>query len=384
VRVLFSCVPGAGHLNPLLPLAHAFAGSGHEVAFTTSPYFADPVRAEGFPFFPAGMDGDERRARFAPYQAELQAMPVTERRGLLFPRMFGTIEAPAKLPALREIVRTWRPDLLIHESADLAAPIAAAEADVPSANHSFGLLVPLDILARAAMETERLWDDVGLPPEPFGGAFRGVYVDIAPPSLQSETVPKGVRIERLRPMPVQSSEPTLEWIEELPDRPTVYATLGTVFNELPVFRVLLDALAEVECNVIATIGRNGDPAALEPIPANARVERYVPQSLLLPHCSAVVSHAGSGTLLASLAAGLPLLLVPQSADQFDNAAQAAGVGAALALMPDELTAEAARAATVSLLEEEPYRHRARRVAEEISAMPSPEELVPVLVAFAAA
>lgn len=384
MRVLFSCVPGAGHLNPLLPLAHAFDEGGHEVAFTTSPYFADPVRAEGFPFLPAGMDADERRERFAPYQAELQALPLVERRSLLFPTIFGRIEAPVKLPALREVVRTWRPELVVHDSADLAAPIAAAEAGLPSANHSFGRLVPLDVLARAATVTEPLWAEVGLPPEPFGGAFRGLYVDIAPPSLQDESVPADVRVDPLRPIPVQSSEPTPAWIEQLPERPTVYVTLGTVFNELPVFRVLLEGLAKVDCNVIATIGRNGDPAALEPIPSNAHVERYVPQSLLLPHCSAVVSHAGSGTLLASLAAGLPLLLVPQSADQFDNAAQAARVGAALALLPDELSAEAARAAMLRLLAEESYRARARSVAEEISAMPSPEELVPVLVAFAAA
>ena len=185
-------------------------------------------------------------------------------------------------------------------------------------------------------------------------------------------------------MPVQSSEPTPEWVEQLPDRPTVYVTLGTVFNELPVFGVLLEGLAPLDCNVIATIGLNVDPAALEPIPANARVERYVPQSLLLPHCSAVVGHGGSGTMLAALAAGLPLLLVPQSADQFDNAAQATQVGAARTLMPDELTEEAARAALVSLLDDESYRDNALQVAAEIAAMPAPEELVPILVEFAGA
>jgi UDP:flavonoid glycosyltransferase YjiC (YdhE family) len=370
-------------LNPLVPLAHAFADSGHEVAFATSPYFGARVEAEGFAFLPAGMDADERRERFAPYQAELLALPLGERRGLLFPRIFGRIEAPAKLPALREVVRAWRPDLVVHDSADLAAPIAAAEADVPIVNHSFGRLVPLDIVARAGAETERLWWDVGLPPEPFGGMFRGIYADIAPPSLRTEAVPVGVRVEELRPVPVQSSEPTPVWVEQLPDRPTVYVTLGTVFNELPVFRILLDGLEELDCNVIATIGLNADPEALAPIPANARVERYVPQSLLLPHCSAVVGHGGSGTMLAALAAGLPLLLVPQSADQFDNAAQAAHIGAARVLLPNELSADAARASVLTLLEKRSFRESAARVAAEIAAMPRPDELVPVLVDLAA-
>jgi UDP:flavonoid glycosyltransferase YjiC (YdhE family) len=44
---------------------------------------------------------------------------------------------------------------------------------------------------------------------------------------------------------------------------------------------------------------------------NVHVEHYVPQSLLLPHCSAVICHGGAGTTLSSLALGLPLLILPQ-------------------------------------------------------------------------
>jgi len=134
--------------------------------------------------------------------------------------------------------------------------------------------------------------------------------------------------------------------------------------------------------VIVTVGRNNDPASLEPVPPNAVVERYIPQALLLPHCSAVVSHGGSGSVLATLAAGLPMLLVPQGADQFENAAHAARIGAARVLRPDELNEEAARATVISLLGEESYRASAQSVAAEIAAMPPPEELVPVLIDFA--
>jgi len=76
-----------------------------------------------------------------------------------------------------------------------------------------------------------------------------------------------------------------------------------------------------------------------------------------------------------------MLLVPQGADQFENAAHCRRLGAARVLLPDELTADAARAAAVSLLDEA-FRESARRVAAEIAAMPSPEELVPALLDFA--
>ena len=148
------------------------------------------------------------------------------------------------------------------------------------------------------------------------------------------------------------------------------------------FRVLLDALADVDCNVIATVGPRSAPAELEPIPENAHVERYISQSLVLPLASVVVAHGGSGSTLAALAHGLPMLVVPQGADQFENAQQCVAIGVGKLLLPDELTAEAARESVVSLLEDDQHKESARRVAQEISAMPEPAALVPMLVATA--
>ena len=360
-----------------MPLARAFAQAGHEVAFATSPYFKAHVEAAGFSFLPAGIDYAERRARFEPFQGEHLALPLEERRAFLFPHMFGTIEAPAKIEELRDLVRAWRPDLLVHDSADLAAPVAAEEAGVFSVNHSFGRLVPLDIVAAAASAA-------GLSADPLGGLFRGIYVDIAPPSFQTDTPPAGARVEPLRPVPVEppSTERAPEWLHRLPERPTVSVTLGTVFNDLSVFRVLLDALADVDCNVIATVGPRSDPAELAPIPENTHVERYISQSLVLPLASVAVAHGGSGSTLAALAHGLPMLVVPQGADQFENASQCVAIGAAKLLLPNELTPQAAREAIVSLLEDERHKESARRVAREISAMPDPTTLVPKLVATA--
>ena len=376
-RVLFSCVPGDGHYHPLLPLARAFAEGGHEVAFATALAVGGRVEAEGFTFLQAGIDSIEVAVRLEPFAAEHEALPLAERRAFIFSRIFGRIEAPAKLEELRAAVREWPPDIVVHESADLAAPIAAAEAGIPSVHHSFGRALPRDTLARATAETDPLWREIGLEPEPYGGMYRGIYVDIAPPSFQTEPLPDGVRVQPLRPVPVAaaSAEPLPAWLERLPERPTVHVTLGTVVNDLAVFRVLLEGLADVDCNVVATVGRNRDPAELEPLPANARVERYIPQSLLLPHASVVVSHGGSGSTLAALAHGLPMLLVPRGADQFDNAERCVALGAAKRLLPDELTPAAVRSAVESLLAEASYRQRARSIAEEIAAMPGPAEVV---------
>jgi hypothetical protein len=83
---------------------------------------------------------------------------------------------------------------------------------------------------------------------------------------------------------------TPPWQPAQPDLPNVYVTLATVLEEPDVLRLLLDALAIVECNVLMTIGRRGDPASLAPWPANATVERFYRRR----RCSVVVSHGGSG------------------------------------------------------------------------------------------
>ena len=381
MRVMFSCVAAFGHFHPLVPLARAFAEEGHEVAFATSGSFAEHVEAAGFDLLPAGMDEAELRVRFAPYRERLLELPISERRPFSFTWRFGTLEAPAKLDELKEVVGTWRPELVVHESADLAAPIVAAAAGLPSVHHSFGRLVPTACFERAAAATVSLWEALGLAPEPLCGAFRGVYVDNCPPSFQSARPPAGTVVEPVRPLyPAAKSEAPPVWLAALPDRPTVYVTLGTVHNDLSVFRVLLDALAPLDLNVVVTIGRDNDPRALEPVPPNAVVERYVAQSFLLGLAAVVVSHGGSGSTLATLAAGLPSLLVPQGADQFENADQCADLGVGIVLLPGEVTPEAVRASVEHLLAESSYRERARAMATEIAALPHPREVASRLAA----
>lgn len=302
-------------------------------------------------------------------------MPIPKRRPYAFTWRFATFEAPAKVGALRDVVERWDPDVVVYESADLAAPLVARALGVRSVHHSFGRMVPVACFAQAAEEVEPLWRDAGLEPEPHCGAFGGLYVDICPPSFQTEGPPAGTPVELEQPRfppPLGATPPA--WLEALRDRPLVYVTLGTVVNTVEPFRVLLDGLAGLDVNVAMTVGRESDPAELGPLPANAIVERYVPQELLLPHASVVVAHGGSGSILATFAHGLPTLLVPQGADQFENAGRCAELGAGLVLMPGEVTAAAVRARVATLLADVSYRERAAALATEIASMPSPHEV----------
>ncbi len=155
--------------------------------------------------------------------------------------------------------------------------------------------------------------------------------------------------------------------------PTVYVTFGTLWNrDLDAFRVVLAALAAHPVDVVVTLGVDGDPAALGAQPENVHVHRFIPQAELLPRCDAVIAHGGAGTMLGALAHGLPLLLLPQGADQHFNAERVVAAGAGLSLAPPQATSAAIARAIDTLLGDARLRAGAQRVAGEIAAMPGPD------------
>jgi UDP:flavonoid glycosyltransferase YjiC (YdhE family) len=371
-------MPWEGHFRPLLPLAHALSSRGHEIAWAAASAWEPRAEEEGFPLLAAGMTRDEGGALFAPFRKKIFELPPEERRTHQFSMLFGRFHAPAKLPEVIGVARSWRADAIVYDSCDLAAPIAAASLGLPSVNHSFGAMIPLAALAAAREYVEPLWRGEGLEPDPHAGAFRGLFVDLAPPSFAWEQ-PRG-RVVRLRPVPDTGGSPP-PWLDEL-EQPLIYVTMGTVYNQPELFRPLLDGL-DGYGSALVTVGRDVEPEALGRLPQRVRVERFVPQAHVLARAAAIVSHGGSGTTLGALAHGLPLVLVPQAADQFDNAARAEAAGAAVVLRPGEVTAESVRAALGRVLGEPAFAEGARTIAAEIEKMEPIEEVAAVVEEFIA-
>lgn len=374
MRLLFSCTAAEGHFRPLVPLAEEAARQGHELVFASAGSFRDRVGSAGFAVLAAGIDRDELETRYAPYWKQLLEIEPTERRPYGFAWRYGAIDGPAKVDELLAAATDWRPDVIVHESADLAAPLVADMLGIHSVHHGFGRRVPTICFEQAAQHMNVVWATHGLAPPALCGAFRGDYIDICPPSIRPATVDDGVPVLEMRVSGEIGGTSQRPWGTGLRGR-TVYVTLGTMFNDLSIFRVLLDGLSNVDCSVVATIGRDNDPERLGSIPTNMIVERYIPQDEVLPHIAATVCHGGSGSTLAALAHGVPMLMLPQAADQFENAEVCQEIGAALALMPDEVSPESVRSAVTALLEDPEYSANARRIAEEIANMQSPSAVL---------
>ncbi len=226
-----------------------------------------------------------------------------------------------------------------------------------------------------------LWHDAGLEPPPYAGVFSDVYVDIRPPSLSAAAPCQHVLLERPGAYDALGGE-LPPFVTNTDERPLVYLTLGTVFSDPAVFRAATEGIASLPVRLLVTVGPSGDPVALGATPSNVLVERYVPQTSLLAHCSVVVSHAGSGTFLGALAEGKPQVCVPQGADQFLNAEDGARVGAAVALMPGSVTPAAVRDAVAEVLGAPSYAEAAQQLATEIADMPTAADVAASLQAHA--
>ena len=386
MRVLCTCVPGYGHFHPMVPGARALESQGHEVAFATETRFCARVERAGFRAFPAGIGPGVVLERTLALPGGAVSGPEDAWR--FGAAMFGGVAAPAKVPDLVATIQAWKPQLVIHEVTDFAGPVAAAHTGVPVAAHGLGPLFPIEFFERGAEAVAPLWREWGLTPGPFGGMFASAYLDICPPSLQSPDLERiGSVVRPVRPVPFDAvpGERLPPWADQLAaDRPTVYVTLGTLDNEAPgVIEAAVQGLRDEPVNLVVTVGPNRDPDELGPQPPNVHVERYVPQSLLFPRCHAVVSHGGSGTTLAALGHALPMVVLPQGANQFWNAARCAALGTAVTLLPGEITPDTVRRAVRTVLAVPSYKQRAAALAAEIAAMPGPEEAVPVLASLAA-
>jgi UDP:flavonoid glycosyltransferase YjiC (YdhE family) len=386
MRFLFSTTRGTGHVEPLLPYARALLARGHEVIVAAPEEVGVPLRKAGIAHAPFGHPGDEA---LSPIWAMFATATEAESIAIAAREIFAGLNARAALPKLRETMRSFRPELVVRDSVEFASLIAADEAGVPHARiavHSVSFEDTLPDLIAAPLAAQRA--ELGLTPD-HGASLAMEPVFTAFPESLEEPPPVGVR----NPAPIRARMP-----DELPDvphdpwtpnadaRPLVYITFGTLVGSNPrgrvLYKVALDAVAELPVRALLTTGRGFDRAALGAVPSNVQVEEFIPQREVFAHARAVVCHGGSGTVRGALAAGLPMVVIPVGADQPYNAQRVAAVGAGIALPKPDVAA--VRAAIERVLADAELRAGASKMAADIAALPALDHAVDALIALAKA
>jgi len=371
VRILVSTTPAAGHLLPMLPLARAARDRGHEVVIAGGASIAPIIAGAGFRHAPMGPA--TIREMFAGLP-DVSAIPARERVLVSMPHVFCKGIAPVMADGVAELVDRWRPDVIVHEDMEFGSWVVAERLGIPHVTVQATAWRP-HVRALASPALRPLRDRFGLPPDESDRMLGQVFFTTRPPSLRDPDAPLPEVTAELRPI-ADDRQPGDDSLAEeaFPPRngrPRVVVTLGTInHTQVTVLRALIDGAVAAGAHVV--VGLGADPASLGEVPPGVAVHAYIPMSTVLPEADLAAYHGGSGTMLAALAAGTPMVIVPLAADQPDNGDRGVAAGVARVVSLDDIDAGATQAAIEAVLADPAYRRRSGEVAAEVAAMPGPD------------
>jgi UDP:flavonoid glycosyltransferase YjiC (YdhE family) len=385
MRVLVTTTANVGHFGPLVPFARACVSAGHEVLVAAPASFADNVAAAGLEHRPVA---DPPPELLGPVLGRLPSLSFEEANAVVVGDVFGRLDAQAALPGLVEIIADWRPDVVLRETAEFGALVAARAAGVAQAVAAIGLNATTEAIV--PLVSEPLCELESLAELPQGAARAALHaaptLTCAPASLDalaSSSFAASGPLHRFRDDSRGSGPGALPESWGDASDPVVYVSFGSIAAGLGGFEGLypavLAAFADQPVRVLLTTGHAVAPTDLEPVPANARVEQWWPQGDVMAHAAVVVGHGGFGTTMTALAAGVPQVILPLfSLDQRVNAASVAVRGAGLTVDGGPSAVAELPAAVNLLLVDTSYRDAARAVAAEMAALPPAGEAVTVL------
>ncbi len=367
----------------MMPLVLGLQRAGNDVAWATGLAAKAMIEAYGIPVHRSGAV-PAASSTGTPLMAppDVGGLSARERRAVAFGTRFGRA-AVRMHHDLAPIVDRFGPDLIVHDMAELAAAPIATARGIPHVTFAFSGAPSEKMLDGIVDAVAELWSAEGLAVPSDAGLYAHLYLHRFPTVFGS--VPSSVNVRLVRPVGFDGSATAEKpsWLDSFGSAgPAVYLTLGTVVSSPDQWREILAAVAASEVDVIATTGAQ-DPADIGPVPANVRVERYVPQSFILGRVAAVISHGGAGTLLAGASQGLPQICIPMGADQWENADALAGTGASITLEEDQRDAADIAEALERLLGGDEFATAAHAVAAEIATMAHPDEYVTVCESLAA-
>jgi len=332
---VFMNAPVRGHVNPTLAVVQELVQRGERVIYYLTEEYRTTIEATG--------------AEFRGYESQMgnlgQPGNGTGSKQLTPLPVMLVIEAEKVLPQVMERVRGDQPDFILYDAMCLSAKIVARALHIPAilfrpnyaSNDHFnpgrmmrsaqggasGALSGLNfLLAFQKMNTRlaKLCRTYGVKPfsaqegymgnedlniiftprefQPAGETFNPEHYVFVGPSIQ--------------PRHDASDFP----LEQLKDRPVLFISLGTVFNNQAAFyNMCFTAFKEEPWQVVLSTGSQIDPASLDPIPVNFLVRPTVPQLEVLQKASLFVTHYGMNSTMESLYYGVPMVGLPQMPEQ---------------------------------------------------------------------
>jgi UDP:flavonoid glycosyltransferase YjiC (YdhE family) len=380
MRFLATTQPGSSRFFMMAPLLSSLQAGGHEVLVAAPRRFGSNIRRIGLTHETVGVDYLE--SSIAEAFPEI-VQHLRDPHGALVRFVVDVLVRRTTQQSADDIaacIRRWKPDLLVHGANEFGGPIAAEAAGVPHMMLLAGLDNWFDRFGPVLSELDPFRNAAGLrsaegDPE---WLFAQGLILAEVPGWSARSL-EDLSIVWLRPVSPDQPGGDFEWLNRLP-RPLVHVSLGTVFNKnaRPLFDALARGAAMVAASVVVTVGEDLDPDSFEGLPSTVHVRRYIPLAPLLKHTDAVLAHAGWGTLLACVEAGVPMGALVLGADHEYNAQILERAGCGFRLEPQSCFPESVAEATRRLLADPALRAGATRQQAALRGVPSPTDVAELL------
>ena len=404
MRIVLSNIGTYGDINPLIALALELKRRGHTPVMALPEVYRSRITPVGVEFHPIRPDIDPKNNVLVEMVYDIKHGTEHGLRNFLFPALRQTYE-----DLLDAVTRPARADLLLAGELNYAGPIVAEMTGIPWASY---VLAPLSFFSA--------FDPPVLPPYPklakadkrvpgFGRVIkrveRFVSRDWAEPiyGLRKELgLPRGenplfdakhsphlVLALFSRVLGVEQKDwpphtvitgfafydadsgnaklpPNLEEFVRSGEPPLVF-TLGSaaVLAAGDFYEVSAKAAMELGRRAVLLIGSDPRNKPREKLPESICVAEYAPYSQLFSRAAVVVHQGGVGTTAQCLAAGKPMLIMPYSHDQPDNARRMKRLGVAKVIQKAKYTPEEVTRKLNKILQDGEIERTAREVAERL-------------------
>lgn len=376
-RVLFINPGSEGHINPTIGVVQELISRGEEVVYFTIEAFRERIEETGATV--RTLDGQKFIKAF-----------ISGGRHYLLERINGLLlTTDIVIPSVLEQIDGEHFDYIIHDSMFGCGRILAQILKLPAINSctsfaqtkkSFDHIleqlsknIPGEVVKEindeyqslTAMVKEKYDIEIRSPYEvfcnpasltivyttrefqPFGEAFDQTYKFIGP-SISTRLTQEDFDLTAIK------------------GKRPIYISLGTVFNQaIDFYKLCFKAFGNTDHTVVMSIGERAQISDLGEIPKNFIVKKYVPQTEVLKYTKLFITHGGMNSTHEGLYYGVPLIVIPQGADQPIIAGQVANIGAGMQLQMQRLTANQLREAADHVLNNPSFHKAVANIRESL-------------------
>ncbi|PEM70177.1 glycosyl transferase family 1 [Bacillus pseudomycoides] len=349
-RVLFINGGSEGHINPTIGVVQELISRGEELVYFSIEAFRERIEKTG------------ANVRTFDDQKFLRAF-ISGGRNYLSERINGLLHtADIIIPSVLEQIQGEHFDYIIHDSMFGCGRLLSQILKLPAINSctSFAQTerafermleqlsqnIPTEIAKRINDDFQILTTKIK---EKYGVEITSPYEVFCNPALLTivyttrEFQPFGEVFDQTYKFvgPSISTQSTKENFDftTIKGKSPIYISLGTVFNQaIDFYKLCFKAFENTDHTVVMSIGEKTQISDLGEIPKNFIVKNYVPQTEVLKYTKLFITHGGMNSTNEGLYYGIPLIVIPQSADQPVIAQQVANLESGITLQMQGLTA----------------------------------------------